>query len=64
MRANIIIDSLTKCIDTIDVSDFIKGYVTALVVNPLFNDYVIKSFDNPVNEVDIPDFMKREFSNN
>lgn len=64
MRANFILDSLTKCIDELPIGDFTKGYVTALVINPLFNDYVIKSYDNPVNEVDIPDFMKREFDNN
>lgn len=64
MRDNIIVDYLCKCIDGLAINDFMKGYITALVVNSLFNDHIIKSFDRTVNEVDIPDFCKREFSNN
>lgn len=64
MRNNFIIDILTNCIDSLEVNDFMKGYITAIVVNPLLDDLVIKSYDNSVNEVDIPDFMKREFYNN
>lgn len=61
---NIIVDSLTKCIDELEISSFMKGYITAIVVNSLLDDWLVKSFDNPVNKVDIPDFCKREFNNN
>lgn len=54
-----ILEELSKTIDNLKVNNFMKGYVTALIFNTVYSDFLLSDSDFGC-EVDIPDFMKKD----
>lgn len=54
-----ILDELAKTIDNLKVNDFMKGYVTALIFDTVYSNFLLSDSDFGC-EVDIPEFMKKD----
>lgn len=54
-----ILGELAKTIDNLKVNNFMKGYITALIFDTVYSNFLLQDSDFGC-EVDIPEFMKKD----
>lgn len=54
-----ILSELAKTIDNLKFNDFMKGYITALIFDTVYSNFLLQDSDFGC-EVDIPEFMKKD----